>query len=428
MNLPNNVTLLLHAPAIYKDLRPIWIVIPSYAEPELIRTLDSIHLCTDSDVKEKVHILIVINHKIGDTVEFKEINQKSWDDVLCWRDSISGYNCEVIWVAMDDSKAGVGLARKTGMDYAAENLVSGGMEKGLIVCLDADCRVSANYVEALWNWYCQSPYQACSIRFEHPLDEHSEHSLAIAHYELHLRYYIRMKFNLRLPYAFHTIGSAMAVRAKTYIEVGGMNTRQAGEDFYFLHKIIQSKSVEQYNLPCIYPSDRLSERVPFGTGRAVMEYLEKGRYSATYHPQTFEILVPWLDCVRSLCFAPENRDFRSLDSENFHPTFLTFLGDLFFERKWQEIVGNSKPGYSRLKRFYQFFDAFKLMKWCHYFRDQSGLEFPTIDAARYAYGVGDIPSISKNGNAYQITKAILDTLKYCREIDRACAYDNRLYI
>ena len=80
----------------------------------------------------------------------------------------------------------------------------------------------------------------CSIYFEHPLHGPLEPKVyeAIAAYELHLRYYVQALRYAAFPYAHHTIGSSMAVRADAYAKQGGMNKRQAGEDFYFLHKII----------------------------------------------------------------------------------------------------------------------------------------------------------------------------------------------
>ncbi len=37
-----------------------------------------------------------------------------------------------------------------------------------------------------------------------------------------------------LPY----VGSALAVKALQYVKAGGMNRKQAGEDFYFVQKLV----------------------------------------------------------------------------------------------------------------------------------------------------------------------------------------------
>ena len=47
----------------------------------------------------------------------------------------------------------------------------------------------------------------------------------------------------RSPYAFHTIGSTMAVSANHYAKVRGFPKREAGEDFYLLNKLAKVKTL-----------------------------------------------------------------------------------------------------------------------------------------------------------------------------------------
>jgi hypothetical protein len=78
---------------------------------------------------------------------------------------------------------------------------------------------------------------AASIYFEHPTPEiyfDKKIIQSIISYELHLRYYIQKQKFIGLPYACHTVGSSMAVKASSYCKYGGKNTRKAGQDFYFL--------------------------------------------------------------------------------------------------------------------------------------------------------------------------------------------------
>ena len=63
-----------------------------------------------------------------------------------------------------------------------------------------------------------------------------------------------------------TIGSAFAVTANAYIKRGGMTRSQAGEDFYFLQTLAQIGTVGEITTTKVYPSARLSDRIPFGTG------------------------------------------------------------------------------------------------------------------------------------------------------------------
>ena len=111
---------------------------------------------------------------------------------------------------------------------------------------------------------------AASIYFEHDLNDtvgiEKEHIIA---YELHLRYLIHAQRFCGHPFAYHTVGSSMAVRRQAYMQQGGMNTRQAGEDFYFLQKFIETGKLFEIKSTVVYPQARISLRVPFGTGKAM---------------------------------------------------------------------------------------------------------------------------------------------------------------
>jgi hypothetical protein len=128
----------------------------------------------------------------------------------------------------------------------------------------------------------------CSIYFEHPLDGPLDVKVyeAIAAYELHLRYYVHGLRYAGFPHAHHTIGSCMAVRADVYKQQGGMNKRKAGEDFYFLQKIFPLGAFTELTDTTVNPSPRGSDRVPFGTGKAVQAHLAGNKIS-TYPLEAF---------------------------------------------------------------------------------------------------------------------------------------------
>ncbi|MDV7389769.1 hypothetical protein RZS08_00385, partial [Arthrospira platensis SPKY1] len=64
-------------------------------------------------------------------------------------------------------QAGVGLARKIGMDEACFRLEKVGNPAGIIACFDADSRCDANYFVELEAFFRDRPdLQACAIRFE----------------------------------------------------------------------------------------------------------------------------------------------------------------------------------------------------------------------------------------------------------------------
>ena len=63
----------------------------------------------------------------------------------------------------------------------------------------------------------------------------------------------------------------------------GLNKKQAGEDFYFLQKIMPMGNYFELNSTTVHPSSRTSDRVPFGTGPIINQYLK--------HPDPFESLL-----------------------------------------------------------------------------------------------------------------------------------------
>ena len=70
------------------------------------------------------------------------------------------------------------------------------------------------------------------------------------------------------------MGSAIGVKALPYIKAGGMNRRQAGEDFYFIQKLVPAGGYFSLNSTVVYPSPRPSFRVPFGTGASITKLTE----------------------------------------------------------------------------------------------------------------------------------------------------------
>ena len=179
-----------------------------------------------------------MNDNLQDSSDTIAFNDDTYSSLVKFQNSFN-FRLEVIRSKLLDRKhSGVGVARKEIMDIASDRLITQNMADGLIVCLDADCKVSTDYLLALVDYLDQNPKSpACSIYFEHPLDHlHDVEKTHIANYELHLRYLVEAQRWCGLPYAFHTVGSSMAVRAGDYNKMGGMNKRKAGEDFHFLHK------------------------------------------------------------------------------------------------------------------------------------------------------------------------------------------------
>ena len=304
--------------------------------------------------------------------------------------------------------AGVGLARKIGMDEAARRFDDIGNPQGIIAGFDADCQCQPNYLTAIERHFQEHPRSpGCSIHFEHPLSDtapgsrlseprrgtnipNSQADEAIVTYELHLRYYVKALRYAGFPYAYHTIGSCMAVRAQAYMQQGGMSKRQAGEDFYFLHKIIPLGNFTELTATTVFPSPRASDRVPFGTGKAVGDYLLDPQ-SWTYPLQAFLDLKLFFDRLPSLSHTRDSGAPEVLSSlpKSIH----TFLKSENFEQAVKEILENTSTEAAFRKRFFHWFNGFQTMKFIHRARDHFyGQKDAREEAERLLVLTGESPA------------------------------------
>jgi len=348
------------------------VAIPCHDEPDLLRTLASLAACTLP--QKPVEVIVLINSAEHAPDSVKKHNAETQIQAEAWAATHSreGLQFHVLhFPDLPPKQAGVGLARKIAMDEAARRLVAAGNPRGLIACLDADSRVERNYLEALVQFFDQHPAcPAAGIYFEHPItgDEFpTEVYTAIIRYELHLRYYVHALRWAGLPTATQTIGSAMAVRADAYQAQGGMNRRQAGEDFYFLHKFTPLRGFAEITTTTVIPSPRSSQRVPFGTGKAVGDMLE-GKSFLTYSPLIFndlKLFLKNLDAWQRVGVTANQAD----TPPTLPRSISAFLEKENFPEKLREIQANTASPEAFRKRFFRWFDPFKAMKFVHFARD-----------------------------------------------------------
>ncbi len=350
------------------------VVIPCFNEPDLVSSLKSLAACHLP--QKKVEVIVVINSGEHHSEEIKKQNQKSLSEMNNWLKEIDQTSISFKSILVDNlpaKHAGVGLARKIGMDEAVLRFEKINQD-GTIVCFDADSLCDPNYlVEIEKHFQKNQKTPGCSIYYEHPIEGQEytpEIYQAIAQYELHLRYYNQALRFCKLPFAFHTVGSSMAVRSSAYQKQGGMNKRKAGEDFYFLHKIISLGNFSELNSTRVIPSPRISDRVPFGTGKAIGDYVNKqDQQYLTYNFKSFELIKEWVEKIPDLFKS----DFENLPWSEKNKIasehLFNFLASEKFNEALIEIKKNSPTLESFIKRFYVWFDAFRVLKLIHYLRD-----------------------------------------------------------
>jgi len=348
------------------DLTGIIVVIPSYNELGIGNVLDSLALCSEPECRTE--IIIVVNNPEGASEEARENNRATLRNIESWKKLNKNCFFRLFAINIENpgiSRWGVGLARKTGMDEAVRRFDSVNNPDGLIVNLDADCLVGSNYFISLFEAFSgKKNRNACSIYFEHPLsgnDFSSDIYRSIALYELHLRYYYQGLAFSGFPYVFHTVGSAIAVRAGAYVKAGGMNRRQAGEDFYFIQKLLPLGAYFNLNSTVVYPSPRQSYRVPFGTGAMMTKMSESSSPQLeTYNLAAFRDLRSLFNSAVRIFCSTQSDLINVYDS--LPESIRFFITSSEWIEKLTEIRDNTAGEDSFRKRFFDWFNMFSIVK------------------------------------------------------------------
>lgn len=344
------------------------VVIPCYNEPGLFTTLQSLVETTLPEAR--IGTVIVFNSSERSTEEGILQNRTSFMQV---REFAAVNNSDriqflpLLFEELPRKHAGVGLARKIGMDLAVEHFSHHDKANGVIVSLDADCTVSENFLSAISTAFLGNDRLNATVHpFHHRVEEDNPIlERAMRQYEDYLHYYRAMLRFSGFPWYFHTIGSAFAVRADAYVRVGGMGRQQGGEDFYFLHKVFSLGGIEELNELCVYPLARYSDRVPFGTGPALQKILnETGDELRVYSPDAFEILKQLFD--RKDAFFKKNAKQAEEVTADLHPALRHFLDDVKFLDDVADCNNNSASLTAFRKRFFHHFSAFRIVKFLNF--------------------------------------------------------------
>ncbi len=191
---------------------------------------------------------------------------------------------------------GVGHARKIGADLAAALIDSSRLPGPWIHCTDADTSLPADYFDRA-NTLDDISCAALVHPFEHRGINGTIPQLPTRIYETWIRHYPAELSAAGSPYAYHTLGSCLSVNVAYYCAVRGFPKRSAAEDFYILNKLAKVGDVALTQGKPLHITERLSDRVPFGTGPAVRKLASLEDPAAEplfYHPDSYRALSLWL--------------------------------------------------------------------------------------------------------------------------------------
>jgi hypothetical protein len=282
------------------------------------------------------------------------------------------------------ARQGVGLARKIGCDIACRLIHEGVIENPWIFSSDADVCWPADYFDSAIR--ANPGASALIYPFRH-ISEPGENDGAIQLYEFSLHYYVAGLRWAGSPYAYHTIGSTLAIHYLHYARVRGFPRRSGGEDFYILNKLAKSGPIETLRTPLLLIKDRPSDRVPFGTGPAcsrIAALPHPMEQYPLYHPDCFSGLRRALRCMDRLASAPDSlHRWKTALQDAPLPAYLATLQAMGFDQALQHAAQHSSEpgGFSR--HLHNWFDASRTLKFIHALRDN---HYPPIGCTRLLQG------------------------------------------
>lgn len=271
-------------------------------------------------------------------------------------------------------KQGVGLARKIGMDLGLALYVQGNLESPWLFSTDADATLPSDYFSRAAEAQPDSGGILYPFCHRGPADRITEATLL---YEAALRFRVLGLGWAGSPYAYHSVGSAVSVRAQCYAEVRGVPRLEAGEDFYLLDKLGKVAPLERLSGEPIRIRARRSDRVPFGTGPRTSVILTEGQVRVP-DPRAFMILKTLLNALGRFGVS---RDERELDlcAQLSSPIELqaaqqaiSVSGILNACRDAAQAVGTG----DLRRRLMSWFDALRTVRFLHALRDQGLPDLP----------------------------------------------------
>lgn len=264
---------------------------------------------------------------------------------------------------------GVGLARKIGNDFALRLHAAGRIASPWIHNTDADTLL-ANDAFDQTEAVPEEGNAAALYFFAHRMGEDEKLALAARLYEISLRYYVLGLAWAGSPYAYQAMGSCIAIRPAAYAAVRGFPRKNAAEDFYVLDKLAKVGTIARLAGTPFLLEGRISDRVPFGTGKALSQLLGKRGALAgfrLYHPATFAHLGAWLRALAAVARSGGRIENALEELPRESPFFKADLLVGSLEKMgaftaMRAAIARSGDAPTMLRHFHTWFDAFRTLK------------------------------------------------------------------
>jgi len=372
----------------------IIVIIPCIDDAFIFNTLESLE--DANTVSVGIEVIVNVNSGENTPMDIVEANRRIFDGLKQKAEAAYYKHFRLLPILVEGTvkkKNGVGFARKTAMDEAVRRFDAIQKPDGLIVSMDADTLVANTYFQEIMAAMENRTAGCFTFQFQHHFDRQVYPEAVInacKQYEMYLRYYRLALKTFDFPFAIHTIGSCFAIRADAYIKLGGMSPRQGGEDFYFLQKAVKMNPVYEVKTPIVFPSPRISHRVPFGTGPSVGAIVKKGSY-AVYNFRLFGLLKSF--------YALFPRMMLEEVREEIPPEVIRFIGADAFENTLAECRAYSSTSKAFVKRMYDNYDAFFIVKFLNSFNKSAA--YPPVDVTEAVKSLLQDCQIPISGDLYE---------------------------
>ena len=344
----------LNAP--FPKTYPRIIVIPAYSEYSLLPgVLESIRLQSEDFIRDTA-VIIVVNRGVSAPPEVCENNA---DTLKYLRSARFPFDLGIVDAStnnlvLPDRIAGVGVARKLGLDMA----LSYSTPDTLLFSTDADCTLSKNYLKSLSEDRRTKRWQAGVVGFAHRRMGDPVVDKGITAFEEFLITTAEKLKDAGSIYGYPALGSTMVTTAGAYVAVGGMPRKKAAEDFYFLQELAKYCGVRWIRDILVHPSARPENRVYLGTGFRMSQAQSGMDMSSLHYSEiAFTILKAWLALGKSA--RAKRLDPVLEESRRIHPLMPSILKAEKIESVWEGLQRSSPSDTHFSMQFNRWFDGLK---------------------------------------------------------------------
>lgn len=394
---------------------------PTYASSAVLVAFDETESCVASLLQQAricqfgpVLLIVVVNEPPSARPEQRKQNRRllralrasgsrlaeTADGGLSWISSGADPGVDLLIVDACTSNLrlgegeGVGRARKLGFDAALSLYENGKLSGCYCGSLDADVQVSKNY----WDVLCARSvgllptHGALLFDYRHTASGEERVDRMMQRVELHFRCYVLGLAHAGSPWAYHALGSAMALSLPHYAMVRGIPNRLAGEDFYMLQKLGRIAPLARVAETLISIQTRTSDRVPFGTGPVLAARLSREREQktevGTYAPAAYTRLRSYLDLLNRWVVQEEPPS--KAQGALFDAELVSEATALV--RRMSGSLAQCKTAQTRRRRLHESFGALATLQ---FIRRQSELSIPMVSVEEASDCLLDEESMSR---------------------------------